>query len=94
MCGGTVTIHKTAACLTPQTGILCVVFAYTGNQNNAKMHKEEDAAYAGTTSTDAKRPHSAVAAHPAGYGTRALPPGTGRGAEGMPVLPQAQRNDV
>lgn len=64
MCGGTVTIHKTAACLTPQTGILCVVFAYTGNQNNAKTHKEEDAAYAGTTSTDAKRPHPAVAAHP------------------------------
>ena len=56
MCGGTVTIHKTAACLTPQTGILCVAFAYTGNQNNAKTHKKEDAAYAGTTSTDAKRP--------------------------------------
>ncbi len=42
MCGGTVTIHKTAACLTPQTGILLKECLFCLKRNEMMFDLEVD----------------------------------------------------
>ena len=75
----------------PRFGRFCAPHRLYWKVQNLTKHQKEDA-YAGTNHTEC--PDPAFAPRPAGYRARALPPGAGGGAEGMPVLFEAQRDDV